>query len=255
MNESKYFPLFAVIVAGTEMIACMLCTSVKISQTAKFGLPVKLGSLLDLRPVLVRNDLTSAQKTGLLLSWLIEERRHPTPTGTGLGGGDINSGYIQAQIIKSITEVGNPLTLTAVISDPNTDPNIIDAAHLALGLMGDTTQIPKLIDILDNHSEPDYRVTAAETLGSLGAIDAIPALERALHDEYTVIGGGGGLGGPREPATVYPLRDAAEVAIRVLNMPDEYITSHVKTKMELFKTRMNKARNQLKPPIKMPIVN
>ncbi|MHB1460116.1 MAG: HEAT repeat domain-containing protein [Armatimonadota bacterium] len=243
MNKPKCLRWCAVIVASAVVVACLLLTSVTVCQPTKPRIPAKLSSLRDLRLVLDRNDLTSAQKTDMLLSWLDKERRQPTPTTTGFGGGDINSGYIQAQIIKSLKEVGNPLTLIAVISDPNTDPNIIDAAHLALGRMGDITQIPKLINILEHHSEPYFRVIAAETLGSLGATRAIPALERALHDEYTVMGGAY-VGGPREPATAYPLRDAAEVALRVLNMPDKSVASRIKAKVKLFETRMKKARKE-----------
>ncbi len=243
MNKPKNLPWFVVVVASSAVVACLLLTSVTVCQPTKSRLPAKLNSLRDLRMVLDKNGLTSAQKTDLLLLWLSKERRQPTPTTTGLGGGAINSGYIQAQIIKAMKEVGNPLTLTAVISNPNTDPNIIDAANLALGRMGDVTQIPKLIDILANHSEPSYRVTAAETLGSLGAVDAIPALERALHDQYMVLGGSY-MGGPREPATAYPVRDAAEIALRVLHMPDKSIASRVKAKKKQFETRMNRAQKE-----------
>ena len=241
MGKIKYPPLFAV--TGLAMVACLLLASVSMSKNTKPALPQRLSSLQDLNPVLDRKDLTSSQKTRILISWLNEERRQPTTSYAGLGGGEVNSGYIQAQIIKSITEVGNPLSLRSVISDKKSDPTIITAARLALGRMGDTTQIPVMINILENHKEPYFRVIAAESLGSLGAKKAIHALERALHNDYS-IAGTRQIGGVPKIATVYPLRDAAEIALRALHMPDETINYHVQAKMKQFRIRLEKARKE-----------
>lgn len=187
-----------------------------------YGLSGKLTNLTDLGPVLRRPDLTSTQRTEVLVSWLVEERQHPSRVTQGLGGGDIDSGYIQAQIVKALAEVGDLLMidgLTESLSGPpeTADPTVVDALILAVGLMGDRSKIPGITDILATHREGFFRTLAAEALGSLGATEVKPTLEKALADSFAVMGGAGDIGGPRK--LVYPVREAAEVALRVLSNP------------------------------------
>lgn len=238
MRKLGYVSLLTIIVAVTVIVIGSRFSVAASIQPEDYGLPAKLKSLTDLKPVLERKDMTSVQKTDVLVFWLGEERRQPTPSFKGLAGGDINSSYIQAQIIKALCEVGNPLALGTIDSDENAAPDIRDGARLALGLMGDSTQISKLMGIIENQSEPYFRVTAAEALGSLGATAAIPALERALRDEYTVTGGGCT---PTGPSTIYPVREAAQTALRVLNMPESELKRHVQEKTARFEQRVREA--------------
>lgn len=205
-----------------------------------YGLPGRLSNLTDLGPVLRRTDISSVQKTDILIVWLTEERRQPTPTSKGLGGGDVNSSYIQAQIVKALAEVGNPLTLRAIDSDEKADANIRDGARMALCLMGDSTQIPKVIAILENGREPYFRATAAAALGGLRATEAIPALKRALSDDYAVTSGRIG----SAPATAYPVRRDAETALRVLGCQDPELNKYVQELKARFQQRLEAARKE-----------
>ena len=221
------------------------CCTASCINPETYGLPGKLSNLTDLGPIARRTDISSVHKTDILIVWLTEERRQPTPTSKGLGGGDVNSSYIQAQIVKALAEVGNPLTLRAISSDQKADANIRDGARLALALMGDSTQIPKVIAILGNGREPFFRATAAEALGSLRATEAIPALQRALLDGYTDIGGGRG---PSGPSTIYPVRRNAQTALNVLNSKDPELKKYVQKKRARFQQRLEAARKKASGP-------
>jgi hypothetical protein len=159
--------------------------SIARAQPEAYGLPPRLTSLTDLTAVHERKDLTPAQKTSALVAWLIEEREHPSATRRGLGGGDIDSGYTQAQILKALVQEGDPLVVSTMASDPDVDADVRAGMRIVLGLMGDRDSAPELIDILEAHPEADFRVGAAEALGSLGATEAAPALARALEDPFT----------------------------------------------------------------------
>ncbi len=202
------------------------------------GLPARLSSLLDLGPVLRRTDLTSVEKTEVLILWLREERAHPSPTTKGIGGGDISSGYIQAQIVKSLREVGDPLLLRSIASDGKADTGIRDGACVALGLMGDSTQVGRLISVLRDSREPDLRATAAEALAVLGATQAIPVLKQALSDSFE---------GTSDKGKVYPVRRAAEVTLRVLQLPEVQLRDYVQGNAKRFAERLARAEKERVP--------
>jgi hypothetical protein len=205
--------LTLVIVLAVSLVSAPTVGAV---QSEKYGLPAKLRSLSDLQPTVDRKDITPAEKTEVLVSWLKQERDHPRPTLSGLGG-PISSGYVQAQILRCFFLCGDPLTADRLASDVHTDTGVREALAIGLGIMGDRRQVPKLIRILKSHRTPDYRQLAAAALGDLGATEAIPALQGALEDGYSVkrLEGVGPLDELR-----YPVREDAKGSLARLRDPN-----------------------------------
>lgn len=180
-------------------------------QTAH-GLPGRLTSLADLGEPLTKANLSAPERVEVLLKWLGQERANPTPATTGLAGGTIDSGYIQAQIILTLWEQGDPQAMTAAVEAGHLAEGVRDGAILALGMMGDASRIPRLLDILAAHPEGYYRALAARALGMLGAAEARTALREALNDQFAVQAGNCTQG----LYTAYPVREAAQAALRKL---------------------------------------
>ncbi len=59
---------------------------------------------------------------------------------------------------------------------------------MALMLCRDLRSLPKLVEILNSSEEGDRRIQAALALGNLGDERAVPALAKALEDEYCYAG-------------------------------------------------------------------
>jgi hypothetical protein len=204
----------------------LLWTAVAFAQPESYGLPARLTSLTDLGPVLQRKDLTAAQRTDVLVSWLTRERAHPSGTVRGLGGGDIDSGYLQAQLIKALAEAGDARAVAGVAASTTlADDGLRDAARIVLGMMGDRQQVSSLLVVLATHKEADFRALAAVALGRVGAVEAIPALEAAREDGATRRASNC----TRGSHTSYPVREAATSALRVLRSPDALARAKLRT--------------------------
>lgn len=208
-----------------------------VAQAVFHGLPARLRDLNDLR--LLKDDapqaaiealadapeapgpppkerFTAPQKTEVLLSWLRAERRDPSPTTTGGGGGPIDSGYIQAQLVKKLEVEGDPRAVEWVLSSRDLkDEGLRDAMRLVLGFKGDRSQVHDLERILLKNPNPDFRSIAAEDLGLLGSASSLPALERALGDEYPLTFASHSHGG--EVVTLHPVRQVVAETIRILS--------------------------------------
>ena len=57
-------------------------------------------------------------------------------------------------------------------------------AVIALGLLGDETVVPVLIDHLKNEPNDQLRMEIVRALSWIGGKTVVPALEEALHDKY-----------------------------------------------------------------------
>lgn len=201
------------------------------ADPSDYGLPARLKSLTDLQKIVPQNGLTATQNTEVMLYWLIEERKHPTPTHRGYGGGAISSPYIEVQLIKSLRAYGDLSVLNALASAPKADPNVREAVKLALGLKGDRRQTGEMLRILRNHPWEQYRGLAAKALGNMGDAAAIPALKKALADDparYVRYS----MEAPNDdtPASqiVYPVRELAEESIRRLTMEAPLLQSRAR---------------------------
>ncbi len=180
-----------------------------------YGLPPKLQGLTDLTPLHERSDLTAQQRTNILIWWLVRERADPSPRTVGLGGGDIDTGYIQRQLVMALRGLGDPKGLTALVqSHAISDPVVRDGVVCALGMMGDASRIPRLLEVLETHAEGDYRALAAYALGSsLGVLEARDALSKALQDSFTRPAGNC----TRGLYLAYPVREIAQGSLRALS--------------------------------------
>ena len=177
--------------------------------------PARLENLTYLSPGLYNIGLTRPQWTEVLLTWLAEERNNPTPTATGLGGGPIDSSYIQVQIIKGLGDQGSPLVLGTLVASPDlNDEGIRDALHLALARMGAKGQGPAVRRLLA-HPDPQFRALAVECCYDIGLKEALPDLQTALQDPYSesFVSIHEGL------VKFYPVRRLAKETIRNLNNP------------------------------------
>lgn len=190
-------------------------TSMADSGETVHGLPSRLVNPCDLTLVLDSKRLASNEKSDVLVAWLVEERAHPSPTTKGLGGGQIDSGYIQAQLLRALAEVGDRFSVAFVAQSANAEPSLRDAMHVVLGLKGDANEANNLMRILSSHSEPDLRALAAIALGTIKAGQSIPVLEDALNDSFTRPAGNSFQG----LYTSYPVREAAADALRMLQFP------------------------------------
>ena len=191
--------------------------------------------------VMERKDLTSLDKTEILATWLAREWREPSPKTTGLGGGDITSGYIQVQMITLLFTQGNPIMLAEASSDKRANPQMCDAMRISLGYMGDASQIPDLIRILRSNREGYYRSEAARALGHLGATEAIPALKKALDDEFSAHASNS----LRGEYTAYPVRDSASAALTVLSKQNS--VDQALERRRVFEERSENLRQGLAP--------
>jgi HEAT repeat protein len=226
--------------AAMTILAYLVCAQsvgASLVEPSAYGLPNRLGRLSDMTPLYERADLTPEQRTDVLLYWLNEERREPSPPTQGAGG-SIDSGYIQAQVVKALGELGDPLLLSRYASDTSTlDAMIRDAVQLALAWMYDARQVPNLIRILESSSEPDYRALAATALGSMRATEAVPVLEAALDDVFSRTAEGC-LEGPR---LLYPVREAARGALDALADPS--LAEYARARCEAFARRLKDAQD------------
>jgi hypothetical protein len=182
----------------------------------QLGLPSRMTTLRDLNIIYDRPDLSAEQRTGVLLHWLAAECASPRETEKGLGGGDVTSGYVQAQLALMLREKGDPRLLAGLLGKSQLPAGPVrDCVVIALAMAGDGNHIADVRGIATGSSEGYHRVLALEALGYLGEEAARPVLEAARSDAFVVSAAGPrGTIGPS-----YPVREAAEGGLRMLADP------------------------------------
>lgn len=221
--SSRYQIVFLAVLMSAVLGACKAA-----AQPEQFGLPEKLTTLTVLGDIAQRTDLGPFEYTEILVTWLIREYRDPSPTRKGLGG-PVDSGWILSNLIDALYVKGDGLTIGEIAADPHSEPAVRDAMCIVLGMKGDSSQVPRLISILQNASLPYWRARAAGALGTLGATEAVPALEKALEDEY-VVEIWPDVGPPEENNQFYPVRQRATESLRMLRDPELVSAAHKRSK-------------------------
>lgn len=80
-------------------------------------------------------------------------------------------------------EIGDKAAVPALVETLRTRAAFVaGAAALALGKIGDKSSVKDLIHALQNHQDVVVRTAAAEALGTMRAIEAIPALKQVCDD-------------------------------------------------------------------------
>ena len=208
------------------------------------GLPGRLRTLTDLELV-PKAPLSDFQKTEVLFTWLVEERREPSPATTGLGGYPIDSDWIQRNIVMVLAGVADPLVMRRLAASKQVrDPGLREGVDLALAVMGDKSRTPALIRILKTSRQPSFRAKAAAMLGSLGVHKAVPALKQALKDPHVVVSAGGLHSAKGD--LHYPVRKTAAIALRVLkalrNQPEPDLGEYDRNRSARFERRLAEAQ-------------
>lgn len=125
----------------------------------------------------------------LCLSFLQEEIANPTTKTRGLGNGFITHEYVLAQIVLAAAQASpqpNGKVLHQAARDARAG-SYRDCIGLTLGLMGDRTVVPFLINYAaDETNPPNLRERAIRALGKCPDARAIPVLATALSDPYYV---------------------------------------------------------------------
>lgn len=181
------------------------------------GLPTKIKGLSDLYLLDQAKDLKAVQKTEVLLTWFVEERRRPTPTSTGLGGGPVDSNYIQTQISQMLAGDGDLRAMKWLATSPKLRSSAVrHALFISLNDVQDDRGRIALLDTLMNDPNPYMRERAAVGLGYWKHDDVIFALRNALSDPYFVTYEPTHIGLGQQPGlqTFRPVRRAAAEALR-----------------------------------------
>lgn len=154
--------------------------------------------------------MTDQQRLDALLGYLKEEMENPTTPFISFG--QIDSGYVQAQIIK---KMGRTVTAAQIAKARarETDPALRDRLTLALGRAGDKSVMPQLIEMLGDHPEGYLRKCAAEALRQFKDSSAKLALQDALRDRFSAVAHHGV--GRKGTHKAYPVREAAALALRL----------------------------------------
>jgi len=226
-NQLILRKILVLILAVLLPIACL-------ASPSDYGLPKRLARLTDLNKVTAKT-LTPVQLTDIYVSWLAEEQAQPSKTQRGFGG-EITSGYIQAQLILSLGSQGDPLAMTTLADNPRIKKNVRDALTIALGYMGDAGRIQAIITILADHPDPYLRQQAAQALGQIGAKEAIHPLEKSLQDPYATQASSCFRG----EYTCYPVRESAEGSLRRLR--DDKEQADAMKRRQAFTRELTKAQ-------------
>lgn len=202
-----------------------------------YGLPAKHDGL-PLVEFYEATHLTPVQRTEVLIIWLVREHQDPIPTGRGVGGGEITSGYRQVQLIAELADKGDALALRTLSVDRKIEPWLRDCVRLALSGMYDRSQASSLIRILKESKEGEFRADAAILLGVLRTREAIPVLEKALTDPYSAEAGNCFEG----TWTAYPVREAAKKALGFIRSSDKNFIRQLDEAAALFEKNLKEAR-------------
>jgi hypothetical protein len=172
----------------------------------------------------VTAKLSPGDRVQTFMSMLTKEMQTPSTPIMGMGGGPIDSGYVQEVIMGCVCTWAQKdderASIRAVLKTyvaSASDPALQDRLAVMLGYTADRSVVPTLTRILRTDPEGFMRHSAALALGRLLDPASVPALKEALAtDTYARVRSGGCVG-PRykgADAVYAPVRLAASVALR-----------------------------------------
>lgn len=171
---------------------------------------------------------SAAQRVDTRIQLLKEEMAFPSSPAFGIGGGPIDTGYLQRVIMGSVCTAAQRgaereeirrLVSARMVSLSVSESALVDRLAIMLGCCGDPAAGPKLVQILEKHPDGYMRFNAAMALGEMpGYVEAIPALRRAMvSDTYARIRLSDSFQHYNSATMVYsPVRAAAAAALKRL---------------------------------------
>ncbi len=129
---------------------------------------------------------TAEQRIARGVAFLREELANPSPPRWGIGGGPIDSGYVQQVILGALRFPGAeaPAVLRAY-RDRETDPRVKDRITIALARTGAQDTIPELVRILAKEPEGSIRYEAMIALAAFTRPPAATDVPRRVRPGET----------------------------------------------------------------------
>jgi hypothetical protein len=172
-----------------------------------------------------------AKRVEACVRLLQEEMASPSAPEFGIGGGPIDSGYLQEVIMGVVgvfpqraaqREEIRALLAARLASTPASNQALRERFTIMLGYTGDRAVVPQLVRMLEQHPEGFMRFSAVMALREIEQNeDAVPALQRAVaSDTYARIRSGSSIRLPGQHeydsiTMVYsPVRDMAAQILR-----------------------------------------
>lgn len=192
--------------------------------------PVKITSGQRVAALRNARRLTNvAERCDACLALLKQEMQNPCTASVGVGGGPMDTGYVQNVIMGSFiySRASNvPAAERTAVREwakaalsSETDKGLRDRLTLVIAHTGDKSVVPQVIEILRSHPEGHMRTEAAMALYDTKDASSIPALRQALAaDTYARVRTGGSPGSRPSPneAVYSPVRNAAAIALQLL---------------------------------------
>jgi hypothetical protein len=156
-------------------------------------------------------DMDPNTKMQQLVIYLKNEVNNPSQPRMGVGGGPIDTVYIQNVITTVMAQTVPNKTLLEALNK-EADEKIKDRIMIALVFAGDKTFVPRVRSFLKRDEDNMLREGAALALRDVNEKELEPHLIALQYDTYSRVGfqGVGNAGGYRK---IYPVRKAAYEAL------------------------------------------
>ena len=176
--------------------------------------------------------LSAADRVDGCLELLEQEMMSPSTPAFGMGGGPIDTGYLQAVIMGSVCTYGHKeaerdeirsIVAAKLQSTPASNRAMRDRLTIILGHTGDVSVAPQLISILENHPDGFMRCSTSQALREMRWVapnEYVPALKRVMEgDTYARVRLSGCLVRYDSATMVYsPVRDMVAWTLRRMGL-------------------------------------
>lgn len=184
MNNNKSVTVIRLALMCLAIMQIQVIVAQNKRQETIHGAPTRLSTPNDWTAL---QGLSEVQKAEVLLTWLIEERRKPTETFPGKGGGPIDSNYQQAQIVHALANSDPRILRWLLQSKTVKSTRMRDLVGLSAGIGGDLKAKSHMIKLLQTHQNPYVRELSARFLHEWQESDVVTALEKsAATDPFRV---------------------------------------------------------------------